>query len=560
MHLAGCDYILLGICLTRAPADTGFAIFGFSEFVQALALLVLVFSSTDFLYQFRVSVAAIPVRRLSYVATLVIGGGTLLTDLWFAERWYSLPWGVPRSTFAGIFGASFLLIALLWIWFAFVRAPIFSRWNAKHFTNTLYVAIVRGSEVQLSVLAPEIARSAEALVRLSRARRHPNQQIISPTVSEFAHDVLVILGNRKLCRHIVSSAPGTAIALMREAARQEKYHLPLGGFARNITTAALLNRDSILFHEDTYGADVLGREQPFSNAMYGNYRLVEGISAGSDSPLDIDWRFSWAMDGDQFEAYCRITLLTFKSYVQTGSYHGHSYVLTRAFDVIEGAGRELYKIDNQPLDPTDRIPAARFAAAVGFVADMIAFLGEQPDLDLGDLRLPTEGPGAHRGNIFDAIAELMFELFFEASAVRSPSETAWWIQYNTFWGRIFSFQRNTPAWKAIRFKFSRLVFDEVKRLETFPNFKSARVLGMCLNLFGLSMPPRDHHRREDVALSRAVIGWTKKHYLELARTHPPVAEHVLSADITFEPDQGRLVKTYAQGLRLEPNRSYLVLD
>lgn len=32
----------------------------------------------------------------------------------------------------------------LWMWFAFIKPPVFGRWNYKHFYNVLYRTIVRG--------------------------------------------------------------------------------------------------------------------------------------------------------------------------------------------------------------------------------------------------------------------------------------------------------------------------------------------------------------------------------------------------------------------------------
>lgn len=557
--MRNCAYTILGICFTPAPADTGYAIFGFSEFLAALALLVLVFSSSDFVYQFRISVAAVPLKWLSFLAAGAIGLGTLLTDLWFAKHWYAPAWGVSRASLQGLFGAFFLSTVLLWIWFAYMRPPVFGRWNYKRYYHALFRTIVRGSEPQLTGLAGELVRSAKPLVRLWKPNianaRKPSKR--SRELSAYANDAILLLNNRKLCRHVIASAPITAIVFMQEAAQQERYSIPLGGFARNVTEEALRNRDSILFHEDRYGSDILGMVQPFTTAMYGNYRLVEGISSPGDSPLDIDWRFAWEMDGPQFEAYCRITLLTFKDYIKSGSYHSHSTVLYRAFKIIEGAGQEMYKLDNQPFDATDSAPQRRLSAAVNFVNEVIDFLGEEENLDFGRLR-PQQNV-YHGVTIFDRIAELMFELIFQASAVTGPPDNAWSIHYQTVWGRMLPFHENGAAWNVIRFKLSRLLYDEIKRLEDFPNFKSSRILGLCLNVLGLSVSGSQSDRGEK-RLRCAVLSWAKKNYLLLRKVHPPVAESCLIGSITFDNETNRLVKTYAQGLRLEPSREYLDLE
>jgi hypothetical protein len=550
-----CDFTFLSLCFTPAPADSGFAIFGFAEFLTALALLALVFNSSDFLYQFRLSVAPLPLKRITFLATATIGAGTLLTDLWFSQRWYAPAWGVSRGVLQGILGALFLGTALLWIWFGFMRPAVFGRWNYKHWYHALYRAVVRGSDTQLAVLAGELAPSAGPLIRLSKPRpREGDATPQKPGVEEYAHDTLLLLGNRKLCRHIVHSSPVTAIVFMEEAARQKRYNVPLGSFARNITTEALLNRDSILYHEDTYGADVLGWVQPFSTALYGDYRLVEGVAGSMDSPLDLPWRVAWEMDGEQFEAYCRITLITFKSYIETGLYQGHSYSMYRAIDVIKHAGKDLYTLDNQPIGVSEREPAKRVRAAVRFITEVIDFLGEQEDLRFGDLR------HERRSNIFDDIADAMYEMIMDAAAVRAPLDTAWSIQHNAVWGRIFGLRTSTAAWRVLSFKLRRRLFNDIKELETLPNYRGSRALSICLNTMGLTIHPRNIRDRGQHALHRAILHWTKRNYMTLAAVHPPVAEHCLAGGISFEPVRQRLVKTYTQGLSLEPSRHYLELD
>src|SRR3546814_4757601 len=92
-----CASTLLGICLNPPPADEGSAIFGFAEFVGALALLVLVFNSSDFLYKYRISIAPLPLYRITFIGTIVIGFGALVTDLWFADRWLAPALGFSRA-------------------------------------------------------------------------------------------------------------------------------------------------------------------------------------------------------------------------------------------------------------------------------------------------------------------------------------------------------------------------------------------------------------------------------------------------------------------------------
>jgi hypothetical protein len=558
-----CDLTFLGACFARASLDQGYAIFGFAEFLAALALLVLVFNTGDFLYKFRISVAALPMPTLTFGAALIIGTGTLLTDLWFSERWYALTWGVSRAEIQGVFGLFFLLTVLLWMWVAFVRPPRFSRWNYRHFHRALFHAIVRGSNAQLPVVANEILYSAPSLVRLASERRRRDARDDNqnghrkPRVSEYATETLFMLGNRKLCRHIVESSPVTAIVFMEEAAKQEKWSLPLGEFAHNITTEAILNKDSILYYEDeVYNWDVIGRTRPFSTAMYGNYRLVEGLATGLNSPLDLPWRVAWEMDGDRFEAYCRIVLITFKDYINGNYYDEHSYALFRAFEDIQNAGHDLYKLNGAPPEADAEDASARLRAAVGFVDDILKFLAEKKEL-----RLPSHKSARAplQETFCDHVAQLIFELIFSAASVRRPAERAWTIHYNLLWGRLFGLRRDSPAWKVIRAKLFRLIYDEIREMEKWPNYKGARILGLILNVQGLSIKRSTHHAQE-YPLRKAVIEWTKRNYLRLVEANPDIAENVLSGGISFDAKKRRLVKTYAKGTQIEPDREYLDLE
>lgn len=94
------------------PSGLESSIFGFSEFVQALALLVIVYTVTGIRYRFRVAVALIPLFPLTYLLIGFIGLGTLFTDIWFSERWLMPDFFANQAIWQGIFGAFFLLLAM----------------------------------------------------------------------------------------------------------------------------------------------------------------------------------------------------------------------------------------------------------------------------------------------------------------------------------------------------------------------------------------------------------------------------------------------------------------
>lgn len=127
------------------------------------------------------------------------------------------------------------------------------------------------------------------------------------------------------------------------------------------------------------------------------------------------------------------------------------------------------------------------------------------------------------------------------------------------WSEFFGIGERTRAWKIVQFKLRRLLYDEVLRIDKItPNFKSARILGICLNVMGLEVG-KGSFGREHRALQRALLAWTRRNYARVFNQYPKVAEACLIGSISFDSQKMRLVKTYAEGLNREPDRQYLDL-
>lgn len=52
----------------------------------------------------------------------------------------------------------------------------------------------------------------------------------------------------------------------------------------------------------------------------------------------------------------------------------------------------------------------------------------------------------------------------------------------------------------------------------------------------------------------------QKNYMHLRQVNAEIADACLIGSITFDAEQSRLIKTYAKGLRPEPDREYLLLQ
>jgi hypothetical protein len=78
-------------------------------------------------------------------------------------------------------------------------------------------------------------------------------------------------------------------------------------------------------------------------------------------------------------------------------------------------------------------------------------------------------------------------------------------------------------------------------------------------VMGLSVGKRKDYRSQEYQLRKAVLSWTRRRYLWLAKKNHKVAASTLRGSITFDERRKRLVKTYNNGLSLKPPREYLDL-
>jgi len=559
------DKCFAGICFTALDPN-GPRFFGFSEFLAGLALMILAWTIADVRYRFRIQAAPLPLQGITFTVVAIVGVLTLLSDLWRARGWL-VPRGdlITPAAWQALLAGLFLMTFLTWAWFAFIKPPTFGKWNAERYARALYRFVLRGASTELSVIADEIAGSARALVRhstdgdelenygFSDGQNPPRRDL--PKVEAYANDLLLLIADKRFCRAIVSSAPVAALAIFREMGEMKRYGIPVETFAKNIMNEALANKDSFLYHEaEGYESGLIGYIKPLSQAMFSNYQMVEAIGTMLDA--DILGRFKW--DADNWEAYCRVVLMTFRDYVDKGFWN-HSFVLYRAKGYIEHAASDLYKLNG--LSSTwDNDSVRRLRVVIEFIREAVKILDEKGVPDHTSLRIREEH-GHPRESFYDHIASMIFETIFHASAVRSPQWECWEIQHNSVWGELLNFQRlDNPAGRVVKFKLRRLLYDEVADMKRFPNFKGAKILGFCLNVMGLKL--RDgNYDKDSRALHKAILAWTKKNYAWLHEYNPRIAEHCFVDGIIFEPDNLRIVKTYpAEGLRREAAYVYLEVD
>ncbi|UXR65924.1 hypothetical protein EZJ49_06650 [Bdellovibrio bacteriovorus] len=532
-------------------------LFGFAEFLSGLALMVLAWTIADVRYRFRIRTAPLPLQGITFFGMTALGVLALATDLWRAQEWF-VPVGPLNPTiWQALMGVLFLLTFLLWAWFAFIKPPVYGRLNSQRFARVLYRAILNGSQEELAVVADELTHSVDKLIHFGREERERYPNSPAPPklkkVEEFANAILLLIADARFCRAIVAYSPRTALAIFEDVAKTKKYRLPIETFAKNIVLEAIGNKDSFLYHEESgYKSGLLGYHKPLTSVMFGNAEMAENISTllDPDGVKMMDW------DYKQWEAYCRIVLLTLEDFISKG-YQRQAFVFFRAKGHLEYALGDLYRLDGVEAVGRNDEPSCKLRAIVDFIKDAIRLLDKKP-IPKG-IRL-KRSEHQDLDTIYDMIAGLMFEVIYSASTVTSPRGTCWRIQHNSVWTDLFCSARESgEATQIIHFKFRRLVYDEITRMNDFVNFKGAKILGYCLNVMGLEAKRERLH--SNLALHKAVLAWTKKYYAWVYSENPAVAEACLMAGWTYDKRNLRLVLTYpAEGLRRKPGRFYFSVD
>jgi len=293
-----------------------------------------------------------------------------------------------------------------------------------------------------------------------------------------------------------------------------------------------------------------------SNALYGNFELVEALGSSNNSPLDINYQSRSLWDAARTEAYGRAILITFKSHLEGDKWGTHSYALYRAFHDIQGMCSDVYKLDGVETEFYDTDIYKRLSEVVDFIKHAIDLLEKYKDKVHTKLRR-REARQPLQSDLSDVLAEMMMDIIFNASTVKSPVDTCWTIHHNTVWYAFFQ-SYNRDMYKLMEFKLRRLLYNEIVLGRM--NYKSARILGLCLNAMGLHIGKKSGYGSEEYALHKVILAWTKKNFLTLNARLPDVAEAAIMGSITFDKENNRLVKTYLKGLSREAPKEFLDLD
>jgi hypothetical protein len=544
-------------------------IFTFAEYLAALALLVVLYTITDFRYRFRLSITPGFLYQTTFAVIVFVGFGSLISELWSSEGWWVLRVsGLNFPRWQTALGVLFLGTFLTWAWYAFLRPPMFSSRNARRFAQGVYRAIVKGSDEELSILASELSRSADSMLKICaevpRRDQSADTSVKKPKPYHYAHDLLMLIANRKLCRHIIASSPGTAMAFFDATARHRAFSAPLEMFATMISAEAIENTDSILHHEDDQLHDgLMGRIQPWRTAVFGNYELLEALSRRHGSPLHISYKYYFEWKSAHWNAYAGVTLTAWQAYLDAEQRTNRSWALSNAFDVLERGLSSISQLRDNDGSAWRDDRFESFEAVTEFYRAALEKLDNCKKPPRANARM-RDAKRAQINDVYDDLANLGFEILSQAATVRSSADWSWTVQHNTAWVAVFEgFRREGKPSQIVSRKLRRKIVGQIARMAELPNYPGARLLGLLINVLGPAYKPKKTERgQRDMPrrLANIVNGWLRENYLKLRAEYPDVAKAVLVGGISFDEEHSRLTKTYATFLGKPPRESYLELD
>lgn len=545
-----CDWFISSICLVKAGSSSS-TIFGFSEFLAALALLVIVYTITDVRYKFRIATAPFDLTKITFPVIAFIGIGTLITEVWVAESWPTFTWNLSQALWQSFFALAFLVVVLLWLWFAFISPPKFTSWNHSKFYSVVYSYIMQSKQDEVRMLSDELAAHLPTIVAQANKIYGNDIESSESEVSKTAYELVFLLSNRNFCDALAAYSPHTALVLF-DALNNERiiYANCFNIITSLISSAFLTNKNSLIYHEnESYRSGLLGHQKNLSRAMFGKYSTYSQIRGSTVH--DINYEYLDNLDGDQVKKYCDLVLLSFESYLKSGHWGSHSSELFRAFNTIQSLAQGLYNIDGQENLYAHK-EFIRFNTAVNFARSLVEIIDEQDEVpDALILRSRDDG---YVNDFYDHIASLYYELIHTSCYVNKPMMTCWYVQHNTVWTNLFdSYSKSGKAKKIVLHKVRRRLYNAVTEFERHPNYQASRILGFCMNIFSVIK------KGEGLALKKAVGRWVEHNFSQLYKENPELAKAALMEGVEYDPDKNAIVKIFRGGMGKPPKRKYWYL-
>lgn len=536
-------------------------IFGFTEFLAGLALMVLAWTIADTRYRFRIKTAPIPLEKITFWVVLLVGTLSLVTDLWRANGFPVIKGSlISPVTWQALLAGLYFLTFISWVWYAFVRPSKFSKMTYKRYIKTIYNYILKGSKIELAIIADELVRSTDQIIfhatNLTPRKRENNYgKDKIPMIECAANDILGLISDKRFCQAVVESSQVFALFLFSDIENTKKYSVNVKIFSKNIMIEALKYNDSFLYHESShYESGIIGKVKPLSRSIFGSSEMVEEIG----TIFDVDYEFERIWSDRELKSYTRAFLLFVDDLIKKDIYH-HSYVFSRALEKITSHSSQLYTV-NDLNNVWQTEPVKKLNVITDCFEMIIEDLNKKSTQFPFKLRIRKENFYISN-SIYDLLSREMFDVIHNASYISTPFHSIWSVHYDCILNSFFNKHEDAgKASRIIHHKLRRLIYNEITRMGKFPNFKGARILGFCLSTLGFVLHDK-RTCRGTYSLHKTILSWVRKNFNALNKANIAVSNACLFDSISYDDKNSRLVKVYeANGISLVNKYIYLDLD
>jgi len=528
-------------------------IFGLAEFFAILALFVTIFNVSDFRYRYRASVWPLNVRTIGLGAIISISLILILTEFWFQNHFLLPHFLNSYANLKLVLATFFAAIVYVFVAACFVWPPRFWQMNARRFYEVTNYYVHQGNTDRLQAIAEELSSAIEDIfVYASKIQIDDNPSL----TSLLAHDVMLILADRRFCHVVVDRVPGLALRCFRLASTYPT--VPFADFAHFIGQEFIANTNSAFYREDVFGSGYSRYAKPISNAVFGNYELVERCASKRWSPLDVDYRKIGRFDEETIEGFYRAATSFVTVYLEKTRGRIHSYAFARLLGSFESMTSQMSTVESMG-ESWYRSPAyAGLSHSIRFIEFAVKVM-DKLQIAPTSLRERKDLPL----DPYDGLAALFYEAVLHAAFVAQPEFRCWDIQHNVVWAGALNFYQPSKALAALKFKIRRKLYDKIREMDRFPNFVGARILGFCLNVLGLQLINRhkNYLHRWDYPLQCVVLHWTKRNFRWLTEEYPNLLPVCLQGFISYDKDGHRLAQANGNKIRQTPSSLiYLDLD
>lgn|GEM_PF-3353608 len=535
-----------------AVNDSGASIFSFSEYLAALALLLIVVTISDFRYRLRLALLGKHVRPVAFGISILVGLLILLTDFWFENR-LPIPYFMNNpNNIKATFGLVFLIFVFYLNYVAFLRPRKLSERSADRFVSIGIRIVASGDESKILTFLEEIEDSLDAVFQLaSKITKDKDGQPVATDGQGAANDLILLLADPRVCKVIAKSFPPFAQFVLFAYRDHGFKKTPISLFHRNVASAFFEDESSSVFLEhEGYDTGFFGFAKPTTNVLFGDYNIVQASTDDGASPFDLDYRLLRQFNEKQANAVSRAALVFFEDYLDQTSGNSNSTALAQLRSLFTYLLSDTARLNDPQVAAWPSDVLGKIESVVHFAEKAIELLDSK---EIKPSRHQRRGGSLHP---YRFVSEIVFLLIEKGAWVNTEEFVSWEVQHNTIWSQLIDPTVEYAAHSEIRKQVFRLMYNQIKRMNEHPNFRGARILGTVLYVVSINELDRNDKRvRGQYPIQKVALDWVRQNFISLHDEYPVVAETIMMGSLSYDPAAKRITKTM-QGWLGKPGRQH----